>query len=224
MIIDVPEDNLLLTLTPDNVSNTVLISEDGERLYTVITEHTKKTTVTSVRNSRDDVIASLEWRDVLPDKVTVGKNKPVLVTDWMKRSLIPFKDDISFVDDRGRKYKWKGNSAGRSFELFCADDSYASAITRFQRSRRVHPKISSELNPNASTPSLAPTLVNPVWTPATLTLTPRAMQIQDLVISSFLFLEKTHRTNEQEHQVRADALGTPAMGVLGRYRVSNGGV
>lgn len=32
--------------------------------------------------------------------------------------------------------------------------------------------------------------------PATLTLTPRAMEIQDLVVLSFLFLEKYHRTRE----------------------------
>lgn len=88
----IPEENLTLTLTPNNVSNTTLISEDGRRLYTVITEHTKKATVTSVRNFRDEVIASLEWRDVLPDKVTIGERKPVLMTEWMKRSVIPFKE------------------------------------------------------------------------------------------------------------------------------------
>ena len=89
----VPAENLSLALTPDNVSNTTLISEeDGQRLYTVITEHTKKTTVTSVRNAEDEIIASLEWRDVLPDKVTIRDKKTILMTEWMKRSVIPFKE------------------------------------------------------------------------------------------------------------------------------------
>lgn len=89
----VPAQNLELALTPDNVSNTTLISEeDGQRLYTVITEHTKKATVTSVRNAEDEVIASLEWRDVLPDKVIIGERKPMSMTEWMKRSVIPFKE------------------------------------------------------------------------------------------------------------------------------------
>ena len=64
---DMAGDNLALTLTPDNVSNTILVTEDGGRLYTVTTEHGEKATVTQVRNSKDEVIASLEWRDVLPD-------------------------------------------------------------------------------------------------------------------------------------------------------------
>lgn len=94
MIIDVPEENLTLTLQPDNVSNTVLVSESGEQMYSVFTEHSKKATVTSIRNSKDEIIASLEWRDVLPDKVTVGERKPMLMTDWMKRSMIPFKEYV----------------------------------------------------------------------------------------------------------------------------------
>lgn len=86
------EENLALALTPDNVSNTTLVSEAGECFYTVCTEHRKKETVTSVRNARDEVIASLEWRDVLPDKVAIGSNKPILMTEWMKRSIVPFKE------------------------------------------------------------------------------------------------------------------------------------
>lgn len=110
-----------------------------------------------------------------------------------------------------------------SEQLYCADDNYSSVIARFQRSKRILPKADPETNPNASTPSLAPTLVNPVWTPAALMLDPRALQIQDTVVVSFLFLEKTHRTNETEHQIRADTMGTP-LRATGKYAVSNGGV
>ncbi|EKM58061.1 uncharacterized protein PHACADRAFT_252049 [Phanerochaete carnosa HHB-10118-sp] len=221
----VPEEDITLTLTPDNVSNTALVSETGRRLYTVSTEHGKATT-TSVRNTRDEVIASLEWRNVFPDKVTIGSKEPILMTEWMKRSIIPFKDDLTFTDGEGRKYKWKGNSAGRSFELCCADDNYLSIIARFQRSRRVTSPSSLTAEPNASTPSLAPTPVNPTWTPAVLVLTPRAQQIQDTVVVSFLFLEKTRRINETEHQTRADVLGTAVLKPVGKSAmvVVNGGV
>lgn len=217
-------ENLALTLSPDNVSNTTLVSETGERLYIVITEHTKKDTITTVRNARDDVIASLEWRDVLPDRVIFGDTKPTSMAEWMRRSVIPFKDDITFTDDEGRKYKWKGNSAGRSFELSCADDNFSTIIARFQRSRRVHMSVPPETDASASTLSLAPTLVNHTQTPAILTLAPRAQQIQDLVVASFLFLEKTRSINETEHQSRADMLGSPMKPVGRNVAVVDGGV
>ncbi|GJE96542.1 hypothetical protein PsYK624_127390 [Phanerochaete sordida] len=220
----VPDGTLVLTLAPDNVSNATLTAEDGTVLYTVSTAHGDKTT-TSVRNASDEVLATLEWRDVLPDRVAVGGAKQISMGDWMKRSMIPFKDDITFTDDQGRKYKWRGNSAGRSFELSCADDNYATVIARFERSRRVYPSstVPANQDPSASVPSLAPTLVNPAWTPALLTLTPRAQQIQDTVVTSFLFLEKTRRTAETQSQVRADAVGTPLKPV-GKSAMVNGGV
>ena len=109
-------------------------------------------------------------------------------------------------------------------KLYSADDNYTSVIAQFQRSRRVLARPSEALSdPNASSPSLSPTLVNPVWTPAVLTLTPRAREVQDLVVTSFLFLEKTHRINEREHQNRADVLGTP-LKPIGRSAVVDGGV
>lgn len=37
---------------------------------------------------------------------------------------LPECSDISFTDDQGRKYKWKGN-AGRSFEVCCSADDIA---------------------------------------------------------------------------------------------------
>ena len=87
----VPDGNLVLTLAPDNVSNATLTAENGERLYTVSTDHAEKT-VTTVRNAKDEVLATLEWRDVLPDRVTLGDGKQISIGDWMKKSMIPFKE------------------------------------------------------------------------------------------------------------------------------------
>ncbi|KAJ3534053.1 hypothetical protein NM688_g7191 [Phlebia brevispora] len=218
----------VLTLTPDNVSNTTITSSTGEVLYYVITEHTKKATYTCVRNAQQEVIASSEWQDVLPDKVTIGNRKPMSLAVWMRRSMIPFKDDISFTDDQGRKYIWKGNSPGRAFELYTADDRYTAPIARFNRSRRIHvdPLATVPSDPAASVVSLTPTVVDSkgARTPATLVFLPRALEIRDLVVVSFLFLEKTHRINETESQNRADVVASPHFAVGTNYVLTNGGV
>ncbi len=92
-----PDSTLSLTLTPDNPSNTTLVTQNGETLYMVITESTKKAMFTLVRNAKEELIASLEWRGVLSDKVTFGDKKPVTMFEWMKRSLVPFKEYVRLV-------------------------------------------------------------------------------------------------------------------------------
>ena len=81
-----------LTFTPDNPCNTTITSATGEALYSVDTKITNNTTCTQVRNASNEVIGSLEWREVLPDKVTVKNRSPVSFGDWMKKSMIPFKE------------------------------------------------------------------------------------------------------------------------------------
>lgn len=88
----VEEEVLSLTLTPDNPSNTTLVSQTGETLYVVVTERTKEAMFTQVRNTKDEIVASLEWRDVLSDKVTFGDKKPITMFEWMRRSIVPFKE------------------------------------------------------------------------------------------------------------------------------------
>ena len=87
------ENVLTLVMKPNNPANTTLATEDGEVYYTSYTEH-EKTSRTQVRNADDEIIASLEWRDTLPDKVTYGSNKPCSIWDWMKKSIIPFKQYV----------------------------------------------------------------------------------------------------------------------------------
>ncbi|OBZ72091.1 hypothetical protein A0H81_07868 [Grifola frondosa] len=60
-----------LTLILDNPCNSTISDADGKALYFVFTEHGAKTT-TQVRNADNEVLASLEWRDVLPDRVVLG--------------------------------------------------------------------------------------------------------------------------------------------------------
>ncbi|KAJ3552843.1 hypothetical protein NM688_g3935 [Phlebia brevispora] len=235
-----PSDILTFTLTPDNPTNTSITNAVGETIYTVVTDRTKKSTYTQVRDVSDEVIGSLEWRDVLADRVRVGNSKPMSLWDWMKKSPVPFKDQAVFMDERGRKYKWKGLAPGLSLQLFSNDDNYGTPIARYQRSHAIlDPPITQiaslsstpspsllSLSPtltdsvrdtdaqsiattlaSAETQSIAPTLVDEPRTilprriikqrsPATLLLTSRAAEIQDLVVLSFLFLEKYHRTRE----------------------------
>lgn len=91
-------------------------------------------------------------------------------------------------------------------KLFAEDDGFKEPIARFVKSR-----VDRALG---------------TTTPATLALTERAVQIRDTVVISFLFLEKTRRTNETASQSRADVLSTPVFSALtgSDYNVRNGGV
>ena len=88
-------DLTVLTLTPDNVKNCTITDALGVLVYSVATEYTGKATFTRVRNAKDEIIATLEWRDVLSDKVTIGDRKPMSLGDWMKKSLIPYKEYVA---------------------------------------------------------------------------------------------------------------------------------
>ena len=44
-----------------------------------------------VIKEEDEELAALEWREVLPDKVTrAGAPGPVSLREWLKTSLVPF--------------------------------------------------------------------------------------------------------------------------------------
>ncbi|KAL4252332.1 hypothetical protein ABKN59_002573 [Abortiporus biennis] len=176
-------DFIAFTLNPDNVVNCTLATDEGRTAYTVITEHTTKATFTQT--------------------VSLG--------DWLKKSLIPFKGEVTFSDDKKRLYKWKGNLAGVELELYNEDDKYKDPIAKFHKRRRLP-------NPEDSSKP-------PIWTESKLILTERAAEIQDLVVASFLFLEKSRRTNETTSQNRADVTLMPAFNPLGQdYNARNGGV
>lgn len=91
------DETAVLTLTPDNPSSTTITSATGEVVYFVDTKYSEKGAFTQVHNAKEEVIAFSEWRDVLPDKITIGEKKPVSLGDWMKRSVIPFKQCVVVV-------------------------------------------------------------------------------------------------------------------------------
>lgn len=222
-----PQDLLTLTLTPDNPVNTTLTNAQTNQIYytseTLYPRGPKSSyAITHVCSKHGETLGALEWRDVRSDLVGLGeegveldeegdavglkKGKEFPLSAWMKSSLIPFNSSVSFEDDKIRKYKWKGCGTGESMELW-VDDAPDSPIAQFQKSR-----------PRAD-PS----------TPARLLIAPRAQEIMDTVVISFLFLEKRRRATENSTQNRADVLGTPALNLPGTSRlrtqvVNNGGV
>ncbi|KAM5538532.1 hypothetical protein V8D89_007865 [Ganoderma adspersum] len=200
--------NATFTLSPDDPSNTTIsdTGPDGTALYSVSTRRRWSGTTTYVANVHGAVLASLERRFVLNDRVILGWNQPVSLREWMRMGL-PNKHSImetSFRDESGRKYKWRGHTIGgaSALELFTKDDEYAQPIARFDRSRETSDRCEE---------------------PATLTLTRRALEIRDLVVISFVFLE--HERRKEEAGIRSSPQGdipAIAMASYGRATVGSG--
>ncbi|PIL29770.1 hypothetical protein GSI_07975 [Ganoderma sinense ZZ0214-1] len=191
-----PAATATLTLTPDNVSNAAIYDVSGEALYTISTQLGWLTSTTQVKNVDGEVVAMLEWRDVLPNRLTLGKRPPTSLHDWLQTSRVPYsaRGNASFKDDSGRKYRWKGTTYSKTLELFAEDDDYKVPIATFKRSR---------LSLGEDLPA----------EPASLVLTERAVEIQDAVVISFLFLEKLRRGKvlAKEQFSNAPPIGTRSL-------------
>lgn len=117
---------------------------------------------------------------------------------------------VSFSDDQGRKYEWRGFGPGLQMVVSTLDiipyspviqtllsqlfeKGGKGGIAEFKRSRLDH-----------ATQTLSP---------AILTLDPRATEIIDLVVISFLVLEKDRRIDDTSTSNKADALTLSNIGV-----------
>lgn len=98
---------------------------------------------------------------------------------------------MSFSDEQDRKYEWKGYGPGLQMVLF--EKGTKEGIARFKRSRLDHATQKLE--------------------PAILTLSPRAMEIIDLTVVSFLALEKNRRMDDNSSNNKADAMTLGDIGV-----------
>ncbi|OCH85924.1 hypothetical protein OBBRIDRAFT_784109 [Obba rivulosa] len=188
----------VLSFSPDDPCHTSITDVDGRVLYEVNTE-CGENSITYIQNHEDEVIASSRWRRVLPHKVTIESRAPMSVNSWLHKSIIPFVDQISFKDDDGRRYKWRGWSAKSTLELFTVEDDYKQPIARFLK-----PQIDYSTRPST------------IVTPAQLVLDSRAVEICNTVVMSFLFLEKTRRIRERTSWSTGDSLMT----VLGGFGAS----
>ncbi|KAF9488886.1 hypothetical protein BDN71DRAFT_1402579 [Pleurotus eryngii] len=192
--------NLSLTLTPDNPSNCDLIEvETGKVVYHIFTVFDPKTT-TIVENAAGERIASWEWSDVRSDVLTLGNMPPVSSSVWLKKSMVPFKDTVTFTGPDEKIYKWKGNSLGSSLELFSPDDK-SSAIARFTKSYRMK-------NQNTDPPSYI-TTTSQLVIAGYVVSGDDSSRLQDLIVVSFLMLEKSKRARDKSVTNRINTQAHP---------------
>lgn len=71
---------------------TITDGETSETLYIVETQHNDTKTVTYVRDGDGMNLATLEWRDIRSDLVTLGSAPPFSQRSWLRKSLIPMKE------------------------------------------------------------------------------------------------------------------------------------
>ncbi|KAH6911692.1 hypothetical protein BKA70DRAFT_1268343 [Coprinopsis sp. MPI-PUGE-AT-0042] len=172
----------VLVVTPDNPRDcTILNQETGNALYTVYTElDPGKGSITTLKDSGGQVIASWSWTDYVTDRqLTLGNHEPVETGAWLKKSSVPFKSSVAtFPGNNGdTKYTWKtGHSS--VLELYAESDS-KHPIAQFTRTRKKTGS-SSDLT---------------FETTATLTLDSLTQPIQDFIVISLLILEKTNLVN-----------------------------
>ncbi|KAJ3829890.1 hypothetical protein F5880DRAFT_1519137 [Lentinula raphanica] len=165
---------LNLILESDNPYNTNMYDEkDGRILYQVRTEQQFET-MTRVKNVDGETIATWHWRDPKPDIIVLGNGNPVPLGTWLKRSIMPFKDSVTFQDQIGRHFKWKGWGTGTALELYCEDDKKHPVARFVSHSAQTHGQTSQ-------------------WLQARLLVDQRGLEILDLVVISFLVLEKNRR-------------------------------
>jgi hypothetical protein len=96
--------------------------DDLEVLYRVKTTYEPKVVTTVYAGDGEgeggEVVGSFEWREVRSDIVTFGRDGVKMSSgEWLKKSLMPFKDTVTFTDEQRRKFKWKGFSVGLSLEV-----------------------------------------------------------------------------------------------------------
>ncbi|TFK20664.1 hypothetical protein FA15DRAFT_707909 [Coprinopsis marcescibilis] len=173
-------DPIILVLTPDDPCNTTITnSETDEVLYTVFTERDNDVLCTRVNNDDNHEIANWKWGGNRPDSLTMTKSGiTVPAKEWLTPSSVPFSDAVSFTvhfsDNQEGNYRWTGTSPGKQLELRGEEDK-KHTIAFFKSISRP---------PLESAPGQA-----------TLTLTGEAQEIMDMVVISFLLLEKGRRTN-----------------------------
>jgi len=171
-----------LTLESDCPWKTAIIDDTGCTVYDVKTAFHEDSNYTAIRNERYEIIATLRWRDFLPDQIMFdGCAEFVSLNSWLKRSKVPMTHNVKWKDNSGRGYVWHGNAPGLPLELFTEDDKRIPIAT-------YHP---SALKSNSRPPIRAP---------PRLEFSRQGHDIRDLMVVSFVCLEKKRRTEQNKVQ------------------------
>ncbi|KAN0134594.1 hypothetical protein V8E53_007740 [Lactarius tabidus] len=164
----------------DNPCNTTIVDHDGNVFYTVATEFPDPSKpVTHVHDGIGKLVAEWKWGDARSDLLTIRGRPQAPASSWLKKSFIPFRDDVKFLDDAGTEYVWKNNKPGLALQLF-GPHSSTLPVARFIPTHKDY-KVDRE---------------NPPVVPSTMLLDERVEHIRDFIIVSFLLLERRRRETE----------------------------
>jgi len=181
-----------LVFSKDDPCNTT-ITERGRIAYVVETRREASKSgpnapiviYTDVYDGHQLLIATLRWNDLASDTVTWTskgwEGEPL--SNWLKKNILPFNRTATFKDDQDRKFKWDKNGPHRQFQLLAEDKERIAYFDRAQP--YVHEG-------------------NPVATPSRLVLTSRAETMREMVVLSFLFLEKDRRQTTSRTEKRSE--------------------
>jgi len=174
------ESALSLQLERDNPCNTTIVDQDGITLYTVATDFANPNKpVTRVHDGVGKLVAEWEWRDARSDLLTIRDRPQAPAGAWLKKSIIPFRDDVTWQDDTGVEYVWKNNKPGLALQLL-GPRSKTQPVARFIRSHRDY-KADRE---------------NAFMVRSMLVLDESVVPIRDFIVVSFLLLERRRREIE----------------------------
>jgi hypothetical protein len=184
------ESAVSLRFERDNPCNTTIIDLHGNIFYTVATEFPDSgKPVTRVLDGVGKLVAEWKWGDARSDVLTIRNRPQIPASAWLKKSFIPFRDDVKFLDDAGTEYIWKNNKPGLALQLF-GPLSKTLPVARFIRTHKDY-RIDRE---------------NPPVFPSTLLLDESVEPIRDFIVVSFLLLERRRRETETATVNRAQAL------------------
>lgn len=85
-----PPPVVTLTLAPDDVLNATLQDAEGAALYSVSTAMGLYATTTQVKRSNGEILATVQWREMLPNRLTLGKKPSTSLNSWLQTSQVPF--------------------------------------------------------------------------------------------------------------------------------------
>ncbi|KAH6911688.1 hypothetical protein BKA70DRAFT_1398494 [Coprinopsis sp. MPI-PUGE-AT-0042] len=173
----------VFNLIPDNPCNCTIVDQETDEIwYTVSTQYFGgKHTVTKVMDGDDNVIASWRWREYRGDILTLGSVGPMNASTWLRKSWFPLTSSVSFCGKDSAKYTWKSDLPRFELELYSSKEDQnkppensGRPIAQFTKSVKGRQQ------------------------PAALSLDSRGQEIRDLIVISFLMLEKDNRMKGRE--------------------------
>ncbi|KAJ8494312.1 hypothetical protein ONZ45_g13270 [Pleurotus djamor] len=219
------EVSTFLYFSHDDVTSTTISSYDIESnttrvLYLVESRKDMCTTVSGMSNSTPQPVAVIKKGALLGDKITFGgdESKSLRVGKWLRKvkALSPF--PVLF-EVNGKSYTWTVNEMHQLFLYESTDLKTPIAWFKRAGNSRRPSREPSDASSFPFPPSYSK--IDPLPISAYLILEPRALPVQDLVVTSFLILEDKLRTQMQKEEDKRVFRGA-VRGPLGRQDMVHG--